>query len=73
MELPEEYRQKTIVDTLADHPQLAVILKKYRIDCASCGSTSCLFGNVIATHTYDPKQAARLEAEITDYFTSLPA
>ncbi len=67
MNLPEEDRHKTISAMLTEHPQLAEILKRYNIDCGSCGSSSCLFKNVITTHAYDPKQAARLESEINAY------
>jgi len=67
MDLPEEFRQKTISAMLTEHPQLTEILQRYNIDCVSCGSSSCLFKNVVATHAYDPKQADRLENEIKDY------
>ncbi|HEY5674393.1 MAG TPA: hypothetical protein VIR78_11850 [Malonomonas sp.] len=67
MDLPEELKHKTIGAMLAEHPQLVEILKRYKIDCVACGSTSCLFKNVIATHAYDPKQAAMLEDEINAY------
>ena len=67
MDLPEEFNRKTVTSVLAEHPQLAEILRRYKIDCVTCGSTSCLFKNVIATHSYDPKQAAQLEIEINAY------
>lgn len=71
MDLPEEFTQMTIIAMLTEHPQLAEILRRYKIDCVSCGSTSCLFKNVIATHAYDPKQAAQLETEINTYLANL--
>ena len=71
MDLPEEFTQKTISAMLAEHPQLGEILRRYKIDCVTCGSTSCLFKNVIATHAYNPKQAAEIETEINEYLASL--
>lgn len=71
MNMPEEFVQRTISSMLEEHPQIGTILRKYRIDCVSCGSASCLFKNVIATHAYDPKVAAQIEVELEAYFCSL--
>ena len=71
MNLPEELTHTTIAEILAKHPKIVEILKKYNIDCVACGSTSCLFKNVIATHTYDPQRAAQVEEEIRAYLTGV--
>lgn len=71
MDLPKEFAHKTVTSVLTEHPQLAEILKRYKIDCVTCGSTSCLFKNVIATHSYDPKQTAQIEIEINAYLAKL--
>ncbi len=71
MDLSEEFAQKTISKMLEEHPQIGEILKKYNIDCVSCGSSSCLFKNVIATHTYNPKTALQLKNEINEYLAGL--
>ncbi len=68
MNLPEEIAQSSISRVLEEHPRVGLILQKHQIDCVSCGSTSCLFKNVVATHAYDPKGAARIEAELEAYF-----
>ena len=71
MLLPEEFEKTTISKMLAEHPQLGEILTKHHIDCAACGSSSCLFKNVIATHTYNRDKAKMIEKEIIDYLSSL--
>ena len=71
MLLPEEFETTTIAQMLAEHPHIGKILTKYHIDCVTCGSSSCLFKNVIATHTYDRTKAAMIEKEINDYLASL--
>lgn len=71
MVLLEKYAQMTVSSLLADHPQIGVILEKHRIDCVSCGSSSCLLKNVIAQHTYDSRRAAQIEAEINAYLAGI--
>lgn len=71
MLLSPEFEQITIKTMLAEHPHIGQILTKYKIDCVTCGSGSCLFKNVIATHAYDPKKAILIEKEISDYLVSL--
>ncbi len=71
MDLPEEFAQKTISSMLAEHPPIGEILSKHSIDCLSCGSTSCLFKNVIATHTFDRQRAVQIEKEINDYLAGI--
>jgi hypothetical protein len=71
MRLPEEFEKTTIAKMLAEHPYIGEILEKHHIDCVTCGSSSCLFKNVIATHTYDRNQAVMIEKEINDYLSSL--
>lgn len=71
MRLPEQFEKITISAMLAAHPQIGEILTKHHIDCVTCGSSSCLFKNVIATHTYDRNKAAMIEKEINDYLSSL--
>ncbi len=71
MRLPEEFEKITIGRMLAEHPHIGEILSKYQIDCVTCGSSSCLFKNVIATHTYDRKKAIMIEKEINDYLSGL--
>ena len=72
MKLPERFTHLTIRDMLAEHPQIGEILKRHQIDCGACDSTSCLFKNVIATHTYDPRRARQVEQEINAYLDNLP-
>jgi hypothetical protein len=67
MRLPPEFENITIGNILAEHPQIGEILSKHHIDCVSCGSGSCLFKNVVATHTYDRKKVGMIEAEINEY------
>lgn len=71
MRLPEEFEKTTISTMLAEHPSIGDILTKHHIDCATCGSSSCLFKNVIATHTYDRKKAIMIEKEINEYLSGL--
>ena len=71
MRLPEEFEKITISAILKKHPQIGEILTKHHIDCVTCGSGSCLFKNVIATHTYDRNKAILIENEINDYLSSL--
>ncbi len=71
MRLPEEFEKITIAKMLAEHPHIGEILTKYHIDCVTCGSSSCFFKNVIATHTYDRNKALMIEKEINDYLSSL--
>ena len=72
MRLPEEFETITISTILEEHPLIGEILTKHHIDCVTCGSSSCLFKNVIATHTYDRKKAIMIEKEIIEYLSSLP-
>ena len=71
MILPEEFATITVSRMLAEHPRIGEILSQYQIDCVTCGSSSCLFKNIIATHTYDSKKALRIEKEISEYFSTL--
>lgn len=71
MDLPEEFAHKTISSMLAEHPRIGEILGKHRIDCVTCGSSACLFKNVIATHTFDPQRAIQIEEEIHAYLAGL--
>jgi iron-sulfur cluster repair protein YtfE (RIC family) len=71
MDLPAEYAQRTISSILTEHPRIGTILEQYQIDCASCGSSSCLLKNVIAQHTCDPQRAVRIAAEINEYLAGL--
>jgi len=71
MSLPEEFEKITISKMLSEHPQIGEILTKHHIDCVACGSSSCLFKNVIATHTYDSKKAQHIENEINEYLCNL--
>jgi len=71
MELPEEFALKTVSSMLAEHPQIGEILNKHRIDCVTCGSSSCLLKNVIAQHTFNPQRAVQIEHEINEYLAGL--
>ena len=71
LDLPAAFAQETITNMLKEHPQLVEIFRKYKIDCVSCGSTSCLFKNVIATHSYDRKISVLIEEEINQYLSSI--
>jgi len=71
MRLPQQFEKITIGKMLAEHPQIGKILTKHHIDCATCGSSSCLFKNVIATHTYDRNKARMIEEEINEYLAGL--
>ena len=68
MKLPEEIAPLSITAVLEAHPQIGTILQKHNIDCVTCGSSSCRFKNVIASHAYDPKVAKQITAEIEAYF-----
>ena len=72
MNLPEALAKKPLIDVLEEHPPIGEILKKYKVDCVSCRSSSCLLKNVIATHGFLPKRAAELRAEIEAYLARLP-
>ncbi len=71
MRLPDSFERKTVSSVLEEHPAIGEILTRHHIDCVACGSTSCLFKNVIATHTYDPQKAIEIEKEIFKYLTEL--
>jgi len=71
MMLPDRFEQMTVTRMLTEHPQIGAILEKHRIDCVTCGSSSCLLKNVIAQHTYDSRRAAQIEAEINAYLAGI--
>lgn len=72
MDLPEKFAQMTVCRMLAEHPRIGEILARHRIDCVTCGSSSCLLKNVIAQHTFDPQRAIQIEAEINAYLAGVP-
>ena len=71
MDLPDKYALRTVSSMLEEHPQIGTILENHRIDCVSCGSSSCLLKNVVTQHTYDPQRATQIEAEINAYLAGL--